>query len=171
MLKHAIFDKSCVLFKLGIIYIFYSVLAPATVDAGFIPLDGRSLENVHVCSQRLPIKCLLPPVIAWHFNRNTRRCNTFDYGACPGSSNVFPTEESCLQHCNPEGAFLVQTPSFHYFVKSLCTYLKIFIMLRIAKFKLYKFCINKLFSLFLMQDKQWMHVNKICHLHAEQKPR
>ncbi|XP_048510814.1 papilin isoform X3 [Athalia rosae] len=39
----------------------------------------------------------------WYFNKESSRCEEFNYGGCKSNKNNFPTEISCQQQCLPPG--------------------------------------------------------------------
>ena len=40
-------------------------------------------------------------VTKWFYNRESRRCEQFQYGGCGGTRNNFASQEECARFCLP----------------------------------------------------------------------
>ncbi|KAK8769652.1 hypothetical protein V5799_013884 [Amblyomma americanum] len=68
-----------------------------TGDCNLNPRKGKPCQSDNPVLKRQKQK----RVKMWYFNATTGNCSTFMYSGCGGNANRFPTEEMCLEICNP----------------------------------------------------------------------
>ncbi|CAL8091990.1 unnamed protein product [Orchesella dallaii] len=81
--------------------------SPSEIDSNGYGLFGQSIRRVRQASNNI---CLLPPITPgggfclasfrmFTFNVNSRNCESYIYGGCGGTKNLFETKDACEKAC------------------------------------------------------------------------
>ena len=70
-----------------------------------MPEAEEKLSKQELCSlppvKELPVSCLgFMPM--WTHNSKTNKCESYVYGGCGKTANLFQSEEACNKACGPE---------------------------------------------------------------------